>query len=86
MTREDYTRKLEAASKVLELERLRRVAKVAHDEMMHQARATAQQAQLNPDFASDDTPTAGDCYDETAQPGAEPKAIVWLPPLTRCPA
>lgn len=77
--REDYAQKLGKACQVLELERLRRVAKVAHEEMMHQARATAQQAQLDPDFATDDIPTAADPGDETAQAGAAPLARVWAP-------
>lgn len=80
MTQEDLRQslieKLSTACTVLELERLRQLAKFAHQQMMNQARATAMQAQLDPFFATDDTPTAADPGDGI---GAEPNCVVYTP-------
>jgi hypothetical protein len=76
MTQEDLRQglieRLSTACEVLELERLRQLAKFAHQEMINQARAANLQAQLDPFFATDDTPTAAD-------PGAEPQCVVYGP-------
>lgn len=77
MTRDQLIANIGAACTVLELERLRKVAKLAYEQMEHQKRAIALQAEhVDPWWASDDTPTAADPAEEM---GAEPQAIVYMP-------
>ncbi|MEA5447958.1 hypothetical protein VB780_05215 [Leptolyngbya sp. CCNP1308] len=76
MTRDELISRIGAACTVLELERLRRVAKVAYEQLEHQKRAIALQAQLDPFWADSDTPTTADPAEVM---GAEPESVVYAP-------
>lgn len=74
MDRDTYTERILEACKTLELNRLRQVAKVAHEQTQFQARAQAL-LELIVDVTSVDEATVA----RAEVIGAEPEAIVWVP-------
>lgn len=88
MTREDMIARISACCTVLELGRLRRVAKVAYEESQNQQRAlafgqaqpSAMPAEIDPGWATADTDTAN-----PAQVGAEPQVRIFSPANTQTP-